>query len=184
MILSVTAGLVPLVPGATLPVRGAAPLATAVEIRAPAIGSTVVAFGASTPELAVELGSASSGGADLADGYVVGSDLSNRMGVRGLSAAVAPAGGLQVADSVLSFDLPVMAAVAVACLSVLFTQHRIARREGLPFVAHHAADTTFLALQQTRHDALEGFRSVMATFALPLTVVMLAVPGYRAWRRR
>jgi cation:H+ antiporter len=104
-------------------------------------------------------------------------------GVLGLSAAVAPGAGLPVAESMLAFDLPVMVAVAVACLPVFFTGHRIARWEGLLFLAYYVAYTAFLVLQATRHDALEGFAWVMVWFALPLTAATLAVFTWRTWRR-
>jgi cation:H+ antiporter len=45
--------------------------------------------------------------------------------VLGLAAVLSPS-GLTVAPAVLDFDLPVMLAVAVACLPIFFTGHRIA----------------------------------------------------------
>ena len=69
-------------------------------------------------------------------GNVVRSNIFNLLGAPGVSALVAPT-SLAVAPAVLSFDLPVMTGVAVACLPVFFTGNRIDRLEGLVFVAHY-----------------------------------------------
>jgi cation:H+ antiporter len=119
-------GLAALVLGAELLVRGASRLALSFGISSLVVGLTVVAFGTSAPELAVSTQSALSGQVDIAIGNVVGSNIFNLAGVLGTSALVAPA-GLPVNGGVLSFDLPVMVAVAVACLPIFFTGHLGAR---------------------------------------------------------
>lgn len=60
-----------LIGGAELLVRGASRLASAVGIAPLVVGLTVVAFGTSAPELAVTVGSAWAGEADVALGNVV-----------------------------------------------------------------------------------------------------------------
>lgn len=64
------------------------------------IGLTVVAFGTSSPELAVSVQSSFAGQADLALGNVVGSNLFNLLAVLGLSGLVAP-DGIEVAPGAL-----------------------------------------------------------------------------------
>ena len=49
----------------------------------------------------------------------------------------------------LRFDIPVMLAVAVACLPVFFTGHLIARWEGGLFLGDYCAYTGYLALAAT-----------------------------------
>jgi Ca2+/Na+ antiporter len=49
----------------------------------------------------------------------------------------------------LAFDLPVMTAVAVACLPVFFTGG-VARWEGAVFLAYYAAYTVYLVLAANR----------------------------------
>jgi cation:H+ antiporter len=100
----------------------------------------------------------------------------------GISAGVAPA-DLAVAPSMPVFDIPVMVAVAVACLPVFFTGARIARWEGALFLALYVAYTLYLILDATGHDALAGYGAAMAYFVLPLTAVTLAVLAWRHWRR-
>ena len=123
---------------------------------------------------------------DIAVGNVVGSNTFNILCVLGLSALVAPT-GLTVPQSMLTFDLPVMIAVAVACLPIFFTGNLIARWEGALFLAYYAAYTVYLVLAAQRHDALATYGLVMTTVVLPLTAVSpcwwwRGASGGRAWR--
>jgi len=167
-------GLALLVLGATWLVDGAVTIARALEVSEVVIGLTIVAVGTSLPEVATSIVAALRGERDIAVGNVVGSNLFNLLSIGGLAALVTP-GGLEVAASLVRFDLPVMVAVAFACLPIFATGHRIARWEGALFVAYYAAYTTFLILAATRHAALPQFSAAMLGFVLPITVVTLAV---------
>ncbi len=145
------------------------------------VGLTIVAAGTSLPEVATSILAAIRGERDIAVGNIVGSNIFNILGVLGISASVAPA-GLAVAPSLLAFDLPVMAAVAVACLPIFFTGHLIARWEGALFLAYYAAYSAYLILDASGHDAQVGFSMVMGGFVLPLTVITLIVLTWRHWR--
>jgi cation:H+ antiporter len=105
------------------------------------------------------------------------------MGILGLSAIVTP-GGLQVAPSMIAFDIPVMIAVAVACLPIFFTGYSIARWEGIVFFFSYVAYTAYLVFQATQHDALPLFSSVMVYAVLPLIALTLAVVSWREWQAR
>ena len=83
-------GVAILVIGAELLVRGASGIAARTGLSSIVIGLTVVAFGTSTPELAVSVQSTLDGQADLAVGNVVGSNIANVLLVLGLSAASSP----------------------------------------------------------------------------------------------
>jgi cation:H+ antiporter len=72
MFVLVLIGLVVLVAGAELLVRGATRVSAATGISPLVTGLTIVAFGTSAPELAVSVHSALSGNSDLALGNVVG----------------------------------------------------------------------------------------------------------------
>ena len=74
-ILLFIAGLVFLIVGAEALVRGASRLAAALGISPLVIGLTVVAFGTSSPELAVSIKAALSGQANIAVGNVIGSNI-------------------------------------------------------------------------------------------------------------
>jgi cation:H+ antiporter len=86
-LLLLVAGLVLLIAGAELLVRGAGRLAAALGISPLVIGLTVVAFGTSSPEIAVSVQSAFAGQSDLAIGNVVGSNIFNLLFILGISAA-------------------------------------------------------------------------------------------------
>jgi len=109
-------GLVALVGGAELLVRGASRLAMSLGITPLVVGLTVVAFGTSAPELAVSVQSAWSGQVDIALGNVVGSNLFNMLGVGGLVAAVAP---VPIDPQILAFDLWVMLAATLVLLDAM-----------------------------------------------------------------
>ena len=174
-------GLALLVVGARWLVDGAVRLATALGVSQLVIGLTVVAAGTSVPELATSIVAAVRGERDIAVGNVVGSNIFNVLFILGLSALVSPA-GVAVAPAALAFDIPVMIAVAVGCLPILFTGHRIARWEGALFVGYYAAYALFLVLASLEHDALPWFSRTMIAYVLPLTVVTLLVLYVRSAR--
>jgi cation:H+ antiporter len=109
------AGLVGLVTGGELLVRGAARLAAAHGIPPLVVGLTIVAFATSAPELAVSVRAALAGQADLAVGNAVGSNIFNVLLILGLSAAIAP---LIVSRQLVRIDVPFMIAVSGALLLV------------------------------------------------------------------
>jgi cation:H+ antiporter len=87
VIVMLVAGLIILVIGAEGLVRGSSRLAAALGISPLVIGLTIVAFGTSSPEMAVSVQSALSGQVDIAVGNVVGSNIFNVLFILGLSAS-------------------------------------------------------------------------------------------------
>ena len=83
-------GLILLITGAEILVRGSARLAAALGVPRLIIGLTIVAFGTSSPELVVSIQASLAGRADLALGNVIGSNIFNVLFILGLSAAIAP----------------------------------------------------------------------------------------------
>jgi len=181
-VLLILAGLALLVLGSRWLVEAAVGFARQMGVSELVIGLTIVAAGTSLPEVATSILAAIRGERDIAVGNVVGSNIFNILGVLGVSALVAPS-ALSVATSMLAFDLPVMVAVALACLPIFFTGNLIARWEGALFLAFYVAYTLYLILGASGHDALAGYGIAMAYFVLPLTAVTLAVLAWRHWRR-
>jgi cation:H+ antiporter len=181
--LLVAGGLVLLVAGARWLVEGAVGIAQLMGVSELVIGLTVVAVGTSLPEIATSVLAAIRGERDLAVGNIVGSNLFNLLFVLGAASAIAP-GGIAVSGAALNFDLPVMAAVAAACLPIFFTGHCIQRWEGALFLGYYLAYTAYLLLDAADHDALPAFSAMMMAFVVPLTVVTLAIVTARAWRER
>lgn len=179
----IAAGLALLVAGAEWLVEAAVAIAAALGLSEMVIGLTIVAAGTSLPEAATSVVAALRGERAIAVGNVIGSNAFNILAVLGLSGLVAPA-ALPVAPAMLSFDLPVMIAVAAACLPIFFSGHLIARWEGALFLAYYFAYTAYLLLAAKQHDALDAYGTVMATVVLPLTAVTLAVIAWREWHAR
>jgi len=181
--LLVLAGLGLLVAGSRLLVTAAVAFARSLGVSELIVGLTIVAAGTSLPEIATSILAAARGERDIAVGNVVGSNLFNILIVLGLTALVSP-DGVAVAPGALDFDLPVMVAVAVACLPIFFTGHLIARWEGGLFLGYYLAYTSYLVLDAAGHDALPMFSAVMSAFVLPLTALTVAVAVGRALRQR
>lgn len=143
----------------------------------------MIAAGTSLPEVATSVIASVRRQRDIAVGNVVGSNIFNILWVLGLAASASDR-GVEVSSAAWRFDLPVMAAAAVACLPIFFTGYVIARWEGGLFVGYYLAYTVFIVLAATQSPALRVFRTAMAGFVLPVTVLTLALLLTRALRRR
>jgi cation:H+ antiporter len=107
------------------------------------IGLTIVAAGTSLPEVMASVLATIRGERDIAVGNVVGSNIYNILAILGLSGAIVP-GGLQVSSQMLSFDIPVMIAVAAICYPFFKTGSRLSRWEGALFLAAYVGYTAYL----------------------------------------
>src|SRR5690606_23489734 len=133
-------GLILLVVGAELLVRGAVQVAFRVGISPLVVGLTVVAIGTSAPEMAVSIKGALDGQQGISIGNVVGSNIFNILGILGLSAIVVP---LTVSNRLLRSDVPLMIAVSFALLA-LGWDGRISRLEGMLLFGTLIVYTTLL----------------------------------------
>ena len=88
--LLLVAGLGMVVFGANIMVDGAAALAKKYNIPNIVIGLTVVAFGTSSPELAISSYSAFTGNSEIALGNIVGSNIANILLILGITAIIYP----------------------------------------------------------------------------------------------
>jgi cation:H+ antiporter len=173
-------GLIVLVIGSGWLVDGSIALATALGVDDVIIGLTIVAAGTSMPEVATSIIATIRKERDIAIGNVVGSNIFNILGILGLSAIITP-GGLTVVPQMIAFDIPIMIAVALACLPVFFTGFSIARWEGAVFLGSYVAYTAFLVLLATRNPAIETFTNAMLLM-LPLLAVTLIYTAFQAYR--
>lgn len=119
-------GLVCLIIGAESLVRGASRFAAVIGISPLVIGLTVVAFGTSSPELAVSIKSALSSQASIAVGNVVGSNIINVFFILGLSALIVP---LVVSQQLVRLDVPLLIALSVIVL-ILSLDEKFSRVDG------------------------------------------------------
>ncbi|MDQ3813942.1 MAG: calcium/sodium antiporter [Armatimonadota bacterium] len=150
------AGLLLLLMGAEVFVRGAARLAASLGISPLVIGLTVVALGTSSPEIAVSVRSCLVDQSDLALGNVVGSNIVNILLILGAAAAIAP---LTVAQHLVRLDVPIMIAASVLVL-LLGLDGRIGRADGLLLVSGATVYTIFLIMQSRKES-----RAVQAEYA-------------------
>lgn len=169
----VAIGLVLLVMGSRWLVSSATAIARGFGISELVIGLTIIAAGTSLPELATSVLATIRGQRDIAVGNVVGSNIFNILAILGVSAVVS--GGIPISEGVQKFDLPVMTAVAVACLPIFFTGWTIARWEGAVFLMYYAAYTIYLALHASDHALLDEFGTAVLLFVLPITVLTLVL---------
>ncbi|MEJ5358948.1 MAG: calcium/sodium antiporter [Desulfobacterales bacterium] len=167
LLLQGAAGVFLLAAGARTLVSAATAIARGLGVSDAVIGLTLVAAGTSLPEAFTSLAALLRGERSIAVGNALGSNLFNLLGIAGPAALVSPQ-GLSVSGALLSFDLPLMVSAAAACLPVFFTGFRIARWEGVLFLATYGAYLAFAMLDAAGHDALPPFSGALLAFALPL----------------
>lgn len=147
--LGLLVGLVGLVVGAELLVKGAAAIATRLGVQPVIIGLTVVAFGTSAPELAVSVESSLAGSSDVAFGNVAGSNIANILLIVGASAVV---GGLAISQRIVRIDVPLLIVASFATLAMSL-DNRIGRIDGLVLFAAIVAYTWWLIRASRRETA-------------------------------
>jgi cation:H+ antiporter len=98
-------GIVLLLGGGELLVRGAVAMAERLGVSPLLIGLTVVAFGTSAPELALNLAAAANGNSGLSFGNIVGSNIANLGLILGVASMIQP---MRVHASVIRRELPMM----------------------------------------------------------------------------
>lgn len=174
-------GLLLLTQGSTWVVDGSVVVATMLGASELIIGLTVVAFGTSLPEVATSVMAALRGERDIAVGNLVGSNLFNILCVVGLASFIAPR-GIAVTSTALELDIPVMIAVAVACLPIFLTGHVITRWEGCMFLFYYVAYMAYLVLDATEIGLQRTLAGVLGMFVIPLTVISLLIGVIRHFR--
>lgn len=150
-ILYIVIGLVGMVIGSELLVRGAVSIAKTLGVSNELIGLTLVAIGTSLPELATSIVAAKKGQSDLSVGNVLGSNIFNISAIVG-TAAVVPFFAssstskifLNVSQEMLSLHIPIMMVVAVILLPIVITDMKISRKEGAFFLAIYICYTIML----------------------------------------
>jgi cation:H+ antiporter len=175
-------GVVGLVVGSDLLVTASVKTARALGVEELIIGLTIIAIGTSLPEIATSVMAAIRGKRDIATGNIIGSNLFNLLFVGGVTSVVTP-GGLYVNQPAITFDIPVMLAVTIACLPIFYNGYRIDRWEGFVFLGYYAAYLGFLALNASQHQLLPVFSQALLLFALPLTGITILVLTWRWFRR-
>lgn len=176
-------GLALLVLGSRWFVNGAVSFAGYLGISEMVIGLTIVAAGTSMPEVVTSVIAAIRGERDIAVGNVVGSNIFNILCVLGISSLLAPS-GISVSEPIIGFDIPLMIAVAIACLPIFFTSGAISRWEGFLFLGYYIAYTSYLIFNATQHGLLPIFNTVMLYFVIPITAVTIIVMVFQEFKSK
>ncbi|MFN8338900.1 MAG: calcium/sodium antiporter [Saprospiraceae bacterium] len=117
--------LVGIIYGANFLVDGASSFAKKFKIPNIVIGLTIVAFGTSSPELAVSTYSAYTGNADISIGNVIGSNIVNILFILGVSAIIFP---LTILKNTVLKEIPfsLLAAIVIYLMinDILFSGHQ------------------------------------------------------------
>ncbi|MFN3324411.1 MAG: calcium/sodium antiporter [Bryobacteraceae bacterium] len=146
-ILTFVVGLAALVGGAELLVRGASRLAVAIGVSPLVIGLTIVAYGTSSPELAVSAQATLAGQDGLILGNVVGSNICNILLILGLSSVIAP---LPVAQQLVRLDIWVMIGVSLIGFLMAY-DGSIGRLDGLILILGALAYTVW-SIRESRKE--------------------------------
>ena len=114
--LLVGSGLAMLYFGAEWLVKGSIAISNKLGVSQLVIGLTVVAFGTSTPELAVSISSAMQGLSDVAIGNVVGSNIVNVGAILGIFAIISP---IIISKSTIRKEVPIMIGISFLLLAIV-----------------------------------------------------------------
>lgn len=134
--------------GANLLVDGSVDIALSLGVSEALIGLTIVAIGTSAPELATTIMATIKNDRDVAIGNLIGSSISNILVILGLTTIASPH-GVDVSKDILWLDLPLAAAVAIACYPVFRSNKMVSRTEGIVFVSLYLVYLSSLILLRT-----------------------------------
>ncbi len=180
-IIVIIGGMLLLVIGSRFLVTGAVNIAEFLGVSELIIGLTIISIGTSLPEVVTSVLASIRKERDIAVGNAIGSNMFNIMAVFGLTGLVAP-NGITIPLNALRLDMPIMIVVAIACLPIFFSGHKIARWEGALFFGYYLVYIAFLILAALNFPGLFYFRTVLLVFVLPLTAITLAVTTWREWK--
>jgi len=139
-------GLVMLVVGAEMLVRGGGQLALALRVPALVVGLTIVAFGTSAPELLVSLTAAMQASTEMALANVNGSNLANIALVLGLASLVSP---LVVERTLMRRDVPSCLALQLMVPALSF-DGILSRGDGMVLIGGGIAYNVWLLVEALR----------------------------------
>ncbi len=144
-------GLVVLIFGGELLVRGATNIAYSLQISPLVVGLTVVAFGTSAPELIISVSSALHGADELSLGNVVGSNICNLALVMGITALFYP---IPVDSKSLKIDWVVTIGAGLLLQFFISRDYTLSRFEGIIFLFILVIYTYFL-IEMSRREMKE-----------------------------
>jgi len=177
-------GFVLLLKGADWLVSGSSALAKKFNVSDLVIGLTVVSFGTSAPELAINIFASTSDNTELAIGNVLGSNLFNILVILGTSAIIAP---MAVHNNTIFKEIPfsLLAALVLGFVTNdIFidgaTSSVISRSDGLVLLSFFCIFLyySFIVAKQSSNDDVEIINEAPAWRGILLTIVgLIALVG-------
>jgi len=181
-LLMVLVGLGLLILGSRWLVNGAVFIAGKAGVSDMVIGLTIIAVGTSLPEVATSVMASLRGQRDIAVGNVIGSNIFNILFILGASSMFSKQ-GITVSEDALFFDIPIMIAVAVACVPFFFTGGRLERWEGGLFLFYYAGYAVYLVLANQEGASVEIYAAAMIWFVIPMTLFTAVLVTAREYRK-
>lgn len=129
-VLMILGGIAGLALGAKALVYGASELALIAGVPAGVVGTTIVAFGTSLPELAATVRAAIGKESDMAVGNIVGSNIFNLLSVLGITALVHPL----TMPPAMEFHVWAMVGVSLVFVLMMMVRPKLGRGIGVLFV--------------------------------------------------
>ena len=169
-------GIVILVLGAEVLVRGGSKIAAALGMSPLMIGLTIVSIGTSAPELVVTVTASATGHPEVAIGNVVGSNILNTLIVLGATAALYP---VAVHRDTVKMDLPMVAAASamvwlMAADGVVSVMDGIILLAGMVLYLQHLYEREGRSSEARQRDHKAGAAAMVAVVA---GIAMLVVGG-------
>lgn len=184
----IISGLVLLLVGGELLVRGAVASAKSLGVSPLLIGLTLVGFGTSTPELVTSVTAALNNSPGIAVGNVVGSNTANILLILGLAAMIYP---LAIDPKGFRRDAIMVVVAALACLLVVLNGY-MDRWIGFVFVAtlfvyviyvyrseKRAPDEAALVAEHRAEDAPKGPGTMALSVAMAVAGIAITIFGAR-----
>lgn len=170
-------GLAIVIFGSNWLVDGASSLAKKWKVNDLIIGLTVVAFGTSSPELAVNIFASISGNSEMAIGNIIGSNIFNILFILGVASIIFP---LTVHSNTVFKEIPLSllaAIIILVCVNDVLINHdsisEINRTDGLILIAFFIIFMyyTFIISKNTSPDEIESYTilPLWKTLALLIT---------------
>jgi cation:H+ antiporter len=176
------AGLIALMVGAEMVVRGASRLAALLGVSPLVLGLTVVSIGTSIPELAVGITASLQGNGSLAVGNIAGTNMVNILFILGLSALLRP---LPIHLHVLKLDLPMMVIASALLIGLAWDGVLTCLDGGLLFGAAVLYTIALLCISQRESQSVENaFEEMCGVDPAETCGIDAAMRGQRGTRAR
>lgn len=172
-IVLVVFGLLILVVGGELLLRGAVRLATLFRVPPTIIGLTIVAAGTSIPELAVSVAAGLQDKPDITVGNVVGSNIFNLLVIVGVCALIRP---ISIEGNLLRFEYPVLILATLSAVAVC-DHGKVSRFDGVFFCTSYLFFTAFL-IRLVRDKVTRSEETAFAEEAAELANANAHQPGW------